>query len=218
MSNEPFSIIRRAQGLVDLIFRRQDGVVGYKLLASPDLDGTPTAYTLLFTAQLSSGYLDPTVSRYSLSPVSDRVGIRSSFNPDTFTASAGITDSSQFWLRFRPVDALGVDGADSAPVLILSPDQHKGTSRVAFNSTAPAAASLTGSLEIKLSSRSKDLVIQNDSAVVMCIAFDEGGGEIKIPVGGKYTALKCAQPTLFVRGLAATADFSVSYTTLNTPV
>jgi len=206
-----FSIIRRTTGLVDVLFKKQAGVKGYKLQGSPQFDGSP-AFVDLFTADIGSGYLDPAVDRRGLHAVPEQNFVRAAFNPTTFNGAAGIQDSAQFWLRFVPVDFSGTPGTAQPPVLVLTPAQANGTARVVVAGDAPLAASVDLGLKFYLARRMKDIVIRNTSGGTLFVAFEENSAELAIPVNTTYTGYSSAQSMVSVRATGSIASFDLSCT------
>lgn len=211
MSTPGFSVAYRSVGIVDVVIPKQTAVAGYRLKASTQFDGTPAFVTLL-TASIGAGYLDPAVNRMKLHTMPGTDHVRAVFNPQTFNGTAGITDSAPFWLRYTPVDSSNVEGADGVPTLVLAPAQLQGTGRVVIAGTAPAAATVAGSLELCLGRRVTNMVIQNTGAVPLFVAFATGGAEVSIAAAASYSFVQSAQSTLLVRGSGGTTDFSASFT------
>jgi hypothetical protein len=216
MSTPDFSVAYRAPGIVDVLMPKQEDVASYRLKASPDLDGTPTAYTAIVTARIGAGFLDKNVDRRKLHSMPGTGHVRATFNPDTFASGepvdANLKDTQQFWMRFTPLDAAGVEGPDSDPMLVLTPTQRNGTERIVISGTAPVAPNVSGSFQICLARRMKHLVITNSGSNPLFVAFSPDGGEVQIPAGETSTNYESAQAVLFVRASGGTTDFSVSMT------
>lgn len=207
---ENFSVVRRATNLVDVLFPKQEGVVGYRLKAAPNFD---VSFTTILTANIGAGYLDPRVKRSTLHSMPGTGHVRAAFDPHSFggtiagNPNAGISDAEQFWLVFAPLDAAGVEGTPSDPCLVLSPSQYRGASLVAFDGSAPASP-----LCLRLPRRSKNIVLQNtgEGSKDLVVSFSPGGGEVTIVDGASYSAATWG-PTdrLYVSG---ETTFSVSFT------
>lgn len=210
MTPTDFSIIRRTTGIVDVLFKKQAGIDGYRLQGSPQFDGSP-AFVDLFTADIQTGYLDSTVDRRGIHYVPEQNSVRAVFNPTTFLGAAGIQDSAQFWLRFIPVTA-GTPGTAQPPVLVLTPSQSNGTARVVVSGSAPVAASVDLGLKFYLARRMRDIVIRNISGGVLFVAFEENSAELEIPTGGSYTGYTSAQSLVSVRATGSQANFDLSCT------
>jgi hypothetical protein len=161
------------------------------------------------------GYLDPAVDQRKLHAMPGQGHIRAVFNPDTFgagdTIDAGLLDTSQFWMKFQPVDS-GVAGTESAPVLILTPSQHNGQSRIVIAGDAPNAASIAGSLVLCLGRRMHDFTIRNHGANALFVAFNAAGPETQIAAGAFTVFRSGAESTLVVRGGGAIVNFSADFT------
>lgn len=217
MSTLDFSVAYRAPGIVDVLMPKQQDVAGYKLSASPQFDGSP-AFVDIITASIGAGYLDPSVPRGRLHNMPGTNKVRAVFNPDTFSAGqpidAGISDVVQFWMRFTPIDSADVEGADSDPVLILTPSQKQGTDRIAIAGTAPVAADVGGSLQLCLGRRMTNIVIQNNGSNPVFVAFNPGSAEVQVAAGEEYQVITGSQDTLLLRATggtsAVTASFSVA--------
>lgn len=215
MTTQEFSVPYRAPGIVDTLIPRVAGRTGYRLKASPQFDGTP-AFVQLFEMASNHGYLDPAVDRRKLHTMPGQQHIRAVFNPNTFATgqpvAAAITDTMQFWMRFQPVDS-GVAGADSDPVLILTPSQHNGQGRIVIAGDAPNAANVAGSLTLCLSRRMKNFTIRNHSGSnALFVAFNSEGPETQVASNTSWTFFGGAESTLVVRGGGATVNFSADFT------
>lgn len=207
----PFSVAYRAPNIVDVLMPKQQDVAGYRLKATPDLDGAPTAYTTILTARTGAGYLDPSVHRGKLHTMPGNNHVRAVFDPETFNATASIKDSQQFWMRFAPVNSVGVPGADSDPYLVLTTSQHQGTERVVISGTIPASPTIAGSLVLNLSRRMTQITITNRGGNPLFLAFDENGGETEILVDENRAYWDSAQSQLVLRGSGGTTEFAATF-------
>lgn len=214
MSTPDFSVAYRAPGIVDVVMPKQEDVNGYKLSASPQFDGTP-AFVDILTATKGRGHLDPAVARGKLHQMPGVNKVRAVFNPDTYASGepidAGISDAAQFWMRFTPIDPAGVEGADSDPVLVLTPSQRKGTDRIAISGTAPVAASVSGSLSICLGLRMTNFVIQNNGSNPVFVAFNPSSAEVQVAAGEEYKFLTASHDQLLLRATGGTSAVTVSF-------
>jgi len=208
-----FSIIRRRPGIVDLLTPKLANTKGYRLQGAANFDGT---FTTLMTADISSGYLDPSINPMVLhSTNSARDYIRIVFNPDTFNGVAGIADSKHFWLRFVPVDNAGVAGTPGNPGLVLVDGEHFGNSRVVIAGTAPTGAAVANSLQLDLPFTTQDLYLKNEEATGghnLYLAVLPGGSEQQVSPQETITIFHGPVDTLLVRGSGGTAAFSASFT------
>lgn len=215
MTTPDFSVAYRAPNIVDVLMPKQADVVGYRLKASPDADGTPNAYVTILTANIGAGFLDANVDRRKLHTMPGHNHVRAVFDPDTFASGepidAKLKDQQHFWLRFTPLDASAVEGADSDPVLILTPNQQNGTERVVISGTAPQSPTLAGSLQLCLARRMQNFTISNEGSNPLYVAFNPEGGETLVPAGETTRYYGSASPTLLVRGDGGTTDFSASF-------
>lgn len=213
-----FTVPYRSPGIVDLLIPKQVGIDGYRINASLQFDGSP-AFVTLFTLSNGVGYLDPTVDRNRLHTMPGTNHVRAVFNPATFgagkTIDAGLLDASQFWLTLQPVTG-GVAGTASAPALVLSPAQLRGTERVVIQGTAPLAADPTGALTLVLGRRMTGFNFANtDSANPLFVGYG-GGQEMQLGAGLARASAFGAGSTsmLVVRGTGGavpfTADFAVA--------
>lgn len=215
MTTQDFSVAYRAPGIVDTLIPRVTGRVGYRLKASPQFDGSP-AFVQLFEMPSDRGYLDPAVDRRKLHTMPGQGHIRAVFDPDTFATgqpiAAGLDDTRQFWMRFQPVDGGGA-GADGDPILILTPSQHNGQSRIVIAGDAPNAANVGGSLTLCLSRRMKNFTIRNHSGSnALFVAFNSAGPETQVASNTSWTFFGGAESTLVVRGGGAIVNFSADFT------
>ncbi len=214
MTTQEFSVPYRAPGIVDTLIPRVTSRTEYRLKASSQFDGTPAFVQIV--AMSSAGFLDPAVDRRKLHTMPGLGHIRAVFNPDTFasgeTIDADLTDTRQFWMRFQPEDG-GVPGADSDPVLILTPSQHQGQGRIVITGDAPSAADITGSLTLCLSRRMRGFTFRNQGSAILFVAFNPEGPEIEI-AAGEETVLRegGAESTLVVRGGGSAVNFSADFT------
>jgi len=207
-----FSVIRRRAGIVDMLTPKRANVQGYRIQAATNFD---SSFTTLFTAPISSGYLDPTINPVVLSAVNNRDQIRMVFNPNTFTGTAGITDTLNFWLRFVPVDFSGSAGTAGNPCLVLTDSDHYGSTRVLIAGTAPSGAAVANSLQIDLPFTTQDLYIKNENASAgnaLFVADMAGGAEQQVSAQETLTMFHGPVDTLLVRGSGGTAKFSASFT------
>jgi|SRR5688572_7822843 len=215
MTTPSFSVAYRAPHIVDLLIPKIVATNGYRIKGSPQFDGSP-AFVDLFTASIGSGYLDPAVDRRKLHMMPGMNRVRAVFDPDTFTGSAALVDSAQFWLVFQPV-VNGVGGTDSAPVLVLTPSQFNGTERIVIQGSAPNAANLAGSQAICLGRRMTGFSFKNnDTTNSLFVAFNRNGQELEVP-GGATAARHSffgggATSSLLVRGNGGAVSFSADFT------
>jgi hypothetical protein len=207
-----FNVIRRRPGIVDMLTPKRANVQGYRIQAALNFDGT---FTTLFTAPISSGYLDPAVNPVVLHAVNNNDNIRMVFNPNTFTGTAGIADAKDFWMRFVPVDFSGSAGTPGNPALVLTDAEHYGNSRVLISGTAPSGADVTASLQLDLPFTTQDLYIKNEEATGghdLYLADLPGGPEQQISPQETLTMFHGPVDTLLVRGSGGTVKFSASFT------
>lgn len=214
-----FTVAYRAPGVVDLLIPKQVGVDGYRINASLQFDGSP-AFVTLFTVSNGAGYLDPTVNRSKLSYMPGTNRVRATFNPATYgsgqTIDAGLLDTAQFWLTLQPVVG-GVPGTPSAPALVLSPAQIRGTERVVIAGSAPVAADSTGSLALFLGRRMTGFNFANtDTANPLFVGYGVGSPEMQVGAGlARASAFGDGSTSaLLVRSTGGavpfTADFAVA--------
>jgi hypothetical protein len=206
-----FSIFRRRPHLVDLLTPKRSGVKGYRLEAATNFDAV---FTPILTADISSGYLDPNLNSAVLQAISNsRDEIRIAFDPTSFAALAGISDTQHFWLRFVPVDYAGVAGTAGPPTIVLTDAERYGHARVQIAGTAPNAATVAGSLELWLF-RTRDLYVKNEAAVGgsdLYVAVQRGGPERQVSPQTVLTYEEGPQDTVLVRGAGGTVVFSAAF-------
>lgn len=210
MTTRAFSIIRRRSHVVDLLTPKRAGVKTYRIQAAATFAGP---FVTIVAADISSGYLDPNVNSAKLHAVNNPNDIRIVFDPDTFTATAGIADNKPFWLKFQPVDFAGSAGTASAAGLILTDSQRDGSGRVVISGNAPSAGDVTASLQLDLPRAMQDFYIRNyDGSNSLYVAFEPLGSEIQVPPNTEIRAMEGAQSTLLVRGGGGIVAFSASFT------
>lgn len=208
-----FNVIRRRTAILDLLTPKRANVAGYRFQASPNFDGS---WTTLFTAPISSGYLDPAINPAVLhSTNNSRDSIRAVFNPDSFNSAAGISDNLHFWLRFVPVDFAGSAGTPGNAHLVITDFEHCGQSRILIAGNAPQGAAVANSQELELPFTTEDLYIKNEEASGgrnLYIAMFPGGAEQQISPQETVTIFHGPIDSLLVRGVGGTARFSASFT------
>lgn len=207
-----FNIIRRRTKIVDILTPKRAGIQGYRFQAATNFDAS---FTTLFTADISSGYLDPNINPAVLHPITQFDQIRVVFNPDTFTGAASIADSKNFWLRFVPVDFTGAAGTPGNPALVLIDNQHYGNNRVLISGQAAQGAAVANSQELDLPFTSQDLYIKNEEATGgrnLYLAILPGGAEQQIAPQETLTIFHGPVDALLVRGSGGTVQFSASFT------
>ena len=215
MTTPNFSVPYRAPHIVDLLIPKIVGTDEYRIKASPQFDGSP-AFVTLFTAKIGVGFLDPAVNRKKLHAMPGLNRVRATFDPDSFTGSAAIVDSAQFWLVFQPVVG-GVGGADSDPVLVLTPSQFNGTERIVIQGSAPNAANLAGSLSVCLGRRMTGFSFKNaDATNPLFVSFNRNGQELEVPGGATASRHSFfgmgSTSNLLVRGSGGAVSFSADFT------
>lgn len=211
-----FTVAYRAPNIVDLLIGWQPGVEAFRVNGSLQFDGSP-AFVTLFTVPAGVGYVDPGVDRRKLSYMPGRNRVRAVFDPASFgpgkTVDAGFVDTAQFWLTVQPV-AGGVPGTASAPALVLSPAQLRGTERVVITGSAPVAADASGSLSLFLGRRMTGFNFANsDTANPLFVAYGAGGPEMQVAGGAARASAFGAGSTsqLVVRGTGGAVPFSADF-------
>lgn len=208
-----FTVVRRRTGIIDFLTPKRANVGGYRFQAATNFDGS---WTTLFTAPISSGYLDPAINPAVLHSVNNsREHIRAVFNPNSFTVAAGISDTAHFWLRFVPVDFAGSAGTPGAPHLVVTDAEHYGTSRVLIAGLAPQGAAVANSQELELPFTTEDLYIKNEEASGgrnLYVAMIPGGAEQQVSPQETVTIFHGPIDSLLVRGVGGTVRFSASFT------
>lgn len=207
-----YNIIRRRVGIVDALIPKQANVKGYRFTAAANFDGS---FTTLMTADIGSGYLDPSINPMVLHSVNNLNAIRVVFNPDTFNGGAGISDSKHFWLKLVTLDFAGSVVATSAAGLVVTDSEHYGNSRVVISGTAPQGAAIANSLQLDLPFTTQDLYIKNEEASGghnLYVAALAGGGEQQIAPQETLSIYQGPTDTLYVRGSGGTVAFSASFT------
>lgn len=204
-----FSVFRRKANYVDMLIPKIDGIKGYKIRASTTFDGV---FADLFTADIGSGYLDPTCAAF-VQQINNQNAIRAVFNPATFS----LTDSNHIWLTFVPINFAGAPGTETYPTLLLPVDEMNGSERVIITGSAPNGAAVANSLVVGLPFRAHDLHVKNNAAAggtVLYVATAPGGPERPIAGQEVWSTREGPQGCLLIRGgggtVSMTADFTLS--------
>ncbi len=212
MSVRDFTVVRRRPGIVDLITPKQIGIQKYVLQASPNFDGV---FTQIVSADISSGYLDPSINPVILQAINNVDHVRIVFNPSTFTVAAGISDTTQFWLKLKTVDYAGADVATGDPSLILPDDTIKSSGRILIQGNAPNGAGIANSLRLHLPQRMRDFHIRNNAAAggtVLFVAAVSGGAERQVAGQETVNWFDGAQGAILVRGGGGIVSFTADFT------
>lgn len=216
MTTREFQVVDRRANLLDIITPKRPDVQGYRFRAAPNFDGT---FVTILTADISSGFLDPTVDRRVLTPLpAGRNHVRVVFDPQTFFGAAAIVDADHFWLTFTPVDFAGAPGTESNPGLILPADQYGVSGRIMIQGNAPNEASWADSLQLDLPLRMQDFRITNNEASggnsLQVMYAETGGGEQEVLPEAVHEWYEGAVGMLRVRGAGGTVNFTASFTNL----
>lgn len=206
-----FTVIRRRPNYLDIITPKRVNVAGYRLQAATNFDAS---FTTILTAPISSGYLDPAINPTMISGINANDQIRIVFNPNTFTGTAGIVDSKQFWLRFVPVDFSGSAGTAGARGLIVTDGERIGNSRMVIAGTAPQGAAVANSLQLDLPCAGQDFHIKNQEASggrALWVSIVPNGPEIQVSPQETMKAYDGMISSLFVRGEGGTVSFSATF-------
>jgi hypothetical protein len=207
-----FNVIRRRPHIVDLLARKKVGVRGYRLEAATNFDA---AFTPIITADISSGFLDPSIDSSVLHTVPNRDAIRIVFNPDSFSGVAGINDDHHFWLRFVPVDFAGVVGVAGNPALVITDYEHYGMTRVLIAGNAPDGNNVNQSQQLDLPFTTQDLYIKNEEpagGADLYLAALPGGAEQQIAPQDVLSMFFGPLDFFIVRGAGKAVRFSASFT------
>jgi len=211
MTTQSFSIVRRRPNLLDVVFPKQTDVVGYRLRGATSFSGT---FNDLFTANIGRGHIDSSINRSQIQSLPGFGRVRAVFDPDNYTGGSGIADATQFWLRFRPVDAAGTPGDEEPPVLVLTEHQRRSSSLIQITGTAPVEATVADSLQVCLGNMVRSLRINNTGSNPLFVALEAGGPEIQIAAtSGVYDYGTHSQTDqIFVRATGGTTTMTATFT------
>jgi hypothetical protein len=214
------SIYRRKPNLVDLFVRQRPGVEAYQFKAGTNFDDAlPTLFETVPAQGMKSvsvpddtGFVD---SQF-------RGTTRFRFNPADYTTGVpAVDDAKNLFIKIAPVTG-GIAGPDEAYHMIL-PFAPVGPQRsIIISGAVPAAAGLSGSLELQLPMLCNNFEFQVDTGANLYLAFDPAGAEWQIaPVGANFTNFSKVYPSIsqiFVRGDAAVSNFTAILTERNNPI
>lgn len=201
-----FSLKRRRAGLLDLLTpnRTGAGILGYTWEWAANFDG-------VFAAIITNkqGYLDSSIDQAVLDPAPGQ-NHRFVFNPTTFS----ITDTSQFWLRMKQVNAAGATVATSPPVMVIPESERHSRTRLIIQGTAPSGASIASSQRLYLPGGVTNLIIQNqETTTKLYVATNAAGPETELTPDAlpEFTVYDGVVDQIIVRGGGATAVFSAHF-------
>lgn len=205
------SVYRRRANLIDMNWPKRLNIRSYILKYAPNFD---VAF-VPFANVSASGSKSISVVDGSFTSEQFRDKTRIIFNPVDYT----IDDTKPIWLRVAPVDINGVIGADETMHLIL-PYASSSNRMIILYGTAPAAADISGSLELQLPQQCKNTLIQVDSSDFadysspvdqkvpslfdLYVAFEPNGTEFRVPtLSSQFINFEMVYPSisqLFIRG------------------
>ena len=209
------SVIRRRPGIVDLRVPRIAGVEGYRLKAAANFDAAPVT----FLTAPKFGFLDTAgVDQRKIEAQPSTAQVRIVFNPATYL----LNDANHIWLTLFHVDGAGVETQASARTLLLPDDTQflsRGIGHVQLRGSAPAAATVAGSLQLDLPRLMTDWRILNESgATAALVAFEEGGPEFRLPPNAtlpQFQTFTAQAGSVFIRGDGGAATLSIQATVAN---
>lgn len=215
------SIYRRRANLIDMNWPLRLNIRSYILKFASNFDSAFAPFANIPAA----GFKSKTVTDSGLTSEQFRGKTRIIFNPVDFT----IDDTKPIWLRVAPIDINGIVGADETMHLIL-PYAPPANRPIILYGTAPAAADISGSLELQLPQQCKNITIQVDSSdfanygtpadqIVpslfdLYVAFEPKGTEFRVPtLSSQFTNFESVYPAasqLFIRGNTEPTSFHLS--------
>lgn len=192
------TVNRRRAGIVDTYVPKVAQVVGYRLKAATNFDA---AFATIFTST-NVGFVGAGVDQRVLESQPLGGKVRMVWNPTDY----GLDDKQPVWVQLFHVDGGGAETQVSACTLIM-PDEtqflHRGSGHLLLRGSAPAAATVAGSLQLDLPRLQTDWRILNESSTdAAYVSFEPGGGENKLPANATYSqfhTFKANSPTVFVR-------------------
>jgi hypothetical protein len=189
------STYRRRSGLVDLCWPARQAIRSYILKAASNFDGGFAPFAVV----PGGGWKSRSVVINGLDSGSFRGKTRIAFS----LADFGMDDAKPLWFRIAPISLGGVVGADE-PIHLILPYGSQPLRPVVIRGVVPAAASVSGSLELNLPGQCTNPTVQNDGASDLYVAFEPGGAEFRVPpLATDFTNLYSAASTfsqLFLRG------------------
>lgn len=205
------SVLRRSNGLIDIMVPRELGVDKVRLKT----DVNPFGAFSTTVIESRHGIVTPEVfSMYH--PVVAGEMVRFVFKPSTFSLS----DTGAFWLKavgVNPSNTEIVPPDATAPTYTVGFPTYihpvtNGMSEGGFNATAPAGAAVADAVRIDLGRTVSQLQIRNlDAARALHVSYDAAGSETIIPFGTEAIAFNGATSSLYMRGIGGTVAFSVRY-------
>jgi len=199
----------RAPGVVDLLIDNVPENLSFDLDFSQTFGGS---YGDTVTIPQGVGGITPSLNAhvyqtgmYTGHGMKDKT--RFLFNPADIGVSA-LDDNTMFWVQVTVNDGPSAGAQIPYPVV---PKSATGHIPFVVQGTAPNAASIANSLQVMLPSWSREIYLVNNDTVGIWLGFEPNGDETFVPAQGTYALPKFANQgisRIFVRGDAATADFS----------
>jgi hypothetical protein len=204
----PISIMRRANGVVDLVIDNQPGNDYFELDFSQNFAGS---YTDTVTVQQGVGSFSESLNARISQGEGRNHGqtgkTRYVFNPADIGTS-GLDDSTLFWVQLTINAGTAAGTCIPYPVTPTITSQHY---PLIIKGTAPSQTSIADSLQIILPATARDAIVKNNStSIPIWLGVEPSGDELEIPPKGT-TAVSTIHlqgvTQIFVRGASGTADF-----------
>jgi hypothetical protein len=202
-----FSLTRRRKEVVDLLINidptKNPPVYMWQFEGSVSFNGPFSVLTTMG----NGGTRSRTVKDFSYRD-GFRGKVRFVWNPVDFVAMVpGISDDLPIFLRLRTKDVgSGVFGPPGA-IHIVTPYDPSAHPPVHLSGDAPAAASLSGALELQLPRNCHQFIFENLGGVNMFLAISSAGPEYKLKPGTILELFDTTSSAVTVRGEGASAEF-----------
>lgn len=198
------SLYRRRPGLVDIVFPARPGAASYLFEVASNWDTAMASFQVV----PAFGYRSPGVPEQGSVGSQFRGKTRFLFNPSDYTGTVpAMNDSKPFYVRITQTNVDGSTLPAEAQHLIL-PYSSAPNRPLVLRGTAPAAADITGSIEVQLPMQCRNARFQVDGAGDAFVAFEPVGPEVRVPsLSVEFSTVEltyAAFSQVFLRGPAAT--------------
>jgi len=211
------SVYRRRVGLVDVIFPARPGAKSYQFSVSPNWDTAVANFQIV----PAYGFRSASVLDVGMADGQFRGKTRFVFNPADYVATVpALDDAKPFYLHIVQTDWDGTVHPIEAQHLIL-PYSSAPNRPLVLRGTAPAAATIAGSVEVQLPMQCRNFRFQVDGGTDAYVAFEPNGPEIRVPaLSVEFTTVESTFPAgtqLFLRGDSLTTVIGILAEIHNNP-
>lgn len=219
-------LTQRHANFVELVFRNQPGVLGYRVSAADTLDTAFAGTTAMFVVGAGSTFQSTGLKRRRLgtSVYSNRGLSIAQYDPEEYWVAGGVLphDAGASYLR---VEEIGPSGTyhPEGPILIVPPPGFFVTTRpnLTVSGTAPNVAATTtlvppaGALHFVLPRFADSITITNNDAASLFVSFHAGLPEFEVRGQSMLTLPDGAVSEIFIRGEGASVPFSMFIAVVN---